>query len=193
MMMLIPEPIWQAEVQQLVFRELVECFSRPGKVRDLLDNDSTSNASLAVLATLVDGETTLADPHAQIVSSDWPLLQASKAAVDKASYIVVDGQQAPDFEPTLGTLESPEFGATILFNVAEVGDGPQTLHLSGPGIQQSRELQLSGLHPAWLQQREEWVAAFPLGVDIIFCAATRIVALPRTTRVTLPALTEAKI
>jgi len=190
--MLRPEPIWQAEVQQQVFRELVECFSRPGEVRDLQHSDSPGSAYLAVLATLVDGETTLADPHAQIVSTDWPLLQTSKAVVDRASYIVVDGQQAPDFEPTLGTLASPEFGATIVINIADVGNGPQTLHLSGPGIQQSRELRLAGLHVDWLHRREEWVAVFPLGVDIILCAATRVAALPRTTRVNLTVLTKDK-
>jgi alpha-D-ribose 1-methylphosphonate 5-triphosphate synthase subunit PhnH len=189
--MLMPnENIWRAEVQQRVFRALVEAFSRPGQVQELAIGNEHAVTHNAVLATLLDGETSLADPHALLGNTDWPLLQARQAPPDTARYVLVDGHRAPDFQPALGTLASPEFGATLLINVDALGRGPLATTLTGPGIAQRRELQVAGLHVAWLQQRANWVAGFPLGVDIILCAATRIAALPRTTRISITAMTK---
>ncbi len=178
------ERIWQADGQQRVFRELVEAFSRPGEVRDLMRWIVESTAQRAVLATLMDGETTLADPHGQIAATDWPLLQARRGAMETARYVVSDGRRAPDFQPALGTLESPESGATLLIEVVAVGSGPLSMELAGPGITGRRELRLKGLHATWLEHRNDWISGFPLGVDMLLSDATRIVALPRTTRVT---------
>lgn len=177
------ERIWQAGVQQRVFRELVEAFSRPGDIRDLSACVDGVAAQRAVLATLMDGEMTLADPHGQIATADWPLLQAKPGATERARYIVADGHRAPDFQPVLGSLESPEFGATVLVEIDCVGEGALTLELTGPGIDGRRALHLTGLHPDWLTRRADWVGGFPLGVDLLLSDATRIVALPRTTRI----------
>ncbi|MBK7326043.1 MAG: phosphonate C-P lyase system protein PhnH [Propionivibrio sp.] len=69
----------------------------------------------------------------------------------------------------------------------EIGTGSLSIALAGPGIEERLELCLSGLHPDWLARREDWVGAFPLGVDILFCDAQRIVALPRTTHAAITA------
>ncbi|MDZ4252898.1 MAG: phosphonate C-P lyase system protein PhnH [Sulfuritalea sp.] len=179
--------IWQADIQQRVFRELVEAFSRPGDIRDLGACINGAAAQRAVLAALMDGEMTLADPHGRIVAADWPLLQATPGVAENARYIVADGRRAPDFQPMLGSLESPEFGATVLVEIDRVGEGALSLELSGPGIDGRRALCLAGLHPGWLARRADWVGGFPLGVDLLLCDATRIVALPRTTRVAITA------
>lgn len=178
-----PENLWQGSVQQCIFRELLEAFSRPGKVCGLSRRIEGTNAQRAVLATLMDGETTLADPHHRIAAADWPLLQARRCAVESARYVVADGGRAPDFQPAMGSLESPELGATLLIAVATLGDGPLAMELAGPGIDNRRTVRLDGLHVGWLERRTEWVAAFPLGVDLLFIDSKRIVALPRTTRV----------
>lgn len=183
-MMMMNECIWQAGIQQCVFRELVEAFSRPGVVRDLTPWLDGAPAPRATLATLMDGETTLADPHGRIEAADWPLLQARRAAAESACYIIADGRRAPGFQPALGSLESPESGATLLIEVDAVGSGPLSLELAGPGIDGQRQLCLDGLHSDWLLRRSDWIAGFPLGVDILFIDAARIVALPRTTRAT---------
>ena len=188
--MIKAESIWRADAQQRIFRELVECLSRPGEVRDLARWTEGTAARRAVLATPMDGETTLADPHGQIDAWDWPLLQARRDTAEDARYVVADGRRAPGFQPALGTLESPELGATLLIEVAAVGSGPLALELAGPGIDglgiDGRcELHLDGLHPDWLRCRSDWAAGFPLGVDMLLTDTTRIVALPRTTRVTI--------
>lgn len=177
------ESIWQAGVQQRVFRELVEALSRPGDMRDLTTCVDGAAAQRAVLATLMDGEMTLADPHGQIASADWPLLQAKPGATESARYIVADGRRAPDFQPLLGSLESPEFGATVLVEIDCVGEGALTLELAGPGVDGKRTLYLAGLHPDWLARRADWVGGFPLGVDLLLSDTRRLVALPRTTRI----------
>jgi len=48
-----------------------------------------------------------------------------------------------------------------------------------------KEVACSGLNPAWLSKRQEWNGAFPLGVDMILFDAARIIAIPRTTRITI--------
>lgn len=179
------EAIWQAYNQQRVFRDVLDTYARPGDVRDLSDSLAGSNAQRAVLAALMDAEVTLADPHEKIAAADWRLLQARRGKPDSARYIVADGRRAPDFTPSLGTLESPEFGATLLLEIDAVTNGPMALSVSGPGIDGVRALQLSGLHPDWISQRAEWNGAFPLGVDLLLFDARRIVALPRTTHVTI--------
>jgi len=181
------ESIWRADVQQRVFRELVEVFSRPGEVRDLTRWIDGATAQRAVLATLMDGEVTLTDPHEQIAAADWPLLQARRGTPESARYIAAAGHRAPDFQPALGSLESPEFGATLLIEVAAVGNGALSMDLDGPGVSGRRELRLDGLHADWLTRRAEWTAGFPLGVDLLLFDAKRIVALPRTTRVAITA------
>lgn len=179
------DAIWQATVQQCVFRELVEAFSRPGDIRNLSPWVDGSSAQRTMLATLMDGEITLADPHEQIAKTDWPLLQAKSGPTETARYLAANGHYAPDFQPALGTLESPEFGSTILIEIDCVGQGAMSLELTGPGIVRRRTLYLAGLHPDWLTHRSDWTEGFPLGVDLVLSDATRIVALPRTTRITL--------
>lgn len=177
------ERIWQAALQQRVFRELVEAFSRPGDIRDLGACVDGAAAQRAVLATLMDGEMTLADPHGQIAAADWPLLQATPEVAESARYVAADGRRAPDFQPMLGSLESPEFGATVLVEIDRVGEGALSLELSGPGVDGRRTLCLAGLHPDWLARRADWVDGFPLGIDLLLSDARRLVALPRTTRI----------
>lgn len=177
------ESIWRADVQQRVFRELVEAFSRPGDIREIGDCIDGAVAQRAVLATLMDGEMTLADPHGQIAPADWPLLQAKPGTSEHARYVAANGSRAPDFEPALGSLESPEFGATVLIEVDRLGQGETSLELAGPGIDGQRQLCLAGLHPDWLTRRADWVGSFPLGVDLLLSDAHRIVALPRTTQI----------
>jgi alpha-D-ribose 1-methylphosphonate 5-triphosphate synthase subunit PhnH len=172
--------VWQPTLQQRVFRRLLDCFAYPGQIAP--SGDIQRAALLTVLATLLDGETSLADPHRLIAAADWPKLQARPDTADSAAFVVADGARAPDFTPQLGTLESPERGATVVLTVATLGAG-QRLRLSGAGIDGHTELAVTGLHPGWVDARADWVAAFPLGVDLILCDGACFAALPRTTHI----------
>ena len=51
------------------------------------------------------------------------------------------------------------------------------------GVMALLQAACAGLHPDWIAAREEWNADFPLGVDLILVDKTKLVAMPRTTRI----------
>ncbi|MGH1461909.1 MAG: phosphonate C-P lyase system protein PhnH [Neptuniibacter sp.] len=177
--------IWKPEVQQQNYRALLEAISRPGRIQNISFSQSDSDALTAILATLLDGEVSLSDPDKQISVDDWPMLQASAAEPDCADYIVCTGSKSPDFEPKLGTLSSPEYSATLLLQVESLSSGSSKIRAQGPGIETSEEFSVSGLCNDWLTAREDWVYAFPLGVDMLLIDHDRVLALPRTTQLEL--------
>nr|WP_315170841.1 phosphonate C-P lyase system protein PhnH [uncultured Limnohabitans sp.] len=167
---------WSSPRQQTVFRQLLSAFSFPGRIETLTEGDALTQT----LATLVDREATLADPQNLLNDLTRQRLQARMTGPERAQFIVADGSLSPIFEPSLGTLESPEQSATILLKVTSLGKGA-CWHLTGPGIATTQTLAIAGLDPAWLVRRQVWNEGFPLGVDLILMDETRVVALPRTT------------
>lgn len=174
--------IWKPEVQQQNYRSILEAMSRPGRIQNIAFSQSDSDAMTAILATLLDGEVSLSDPDKLLNVDDWAMLQASKAEPGFADYIVCSGSNTPDFEPKQGTLSSPEYSATLLLQVESLTSGSSRMRLHGPGVETAEEVSVSGLSEDWLTRREDWVYAFPLGVDMILVAKDEIIGLPRTTR-----------
>lgn len=176
--------IWQPLLQQQVFRGLLDSFSYPGRIIACADSDTT--ACLAILIALVDGETTLADPHQLLSKALWDKLETCACTPEKAAFILLDGTQIPDLHPCIGTLDAPETGATILLRVTALHpdlSGKLRLRLSGPGIETVNSISVDGVHPAWMSARQEWVLDFPLGVDLLLCDEHHFVAIPRTTQI----------
>lgn len=176
--------IWQAVMQQQVFRSLLDSFSYPGRITPCADQETS--ACLAILIALVDGETTLADPQKLLSSALWARLETRPCIPEKAAFILLDGAQSADLKPCIGTLETPETGATILLRVAALHPdltGKLRLQLSGPGIETTTSISVDGLHPAWITARKEWVSEFPLGIDLLLCDEHHFVAIPRTTQI----------
>jgi alpha-D-ribose 1-methylphosphonate 5-triphosphate synthase subunit PhnH len=180
--------LWHPLTQQRIFRRLMTACAYPGRLADLSDSGAT--ALSAVLATLLDGEVSLADPNARVAEHDWPRLEARRSPPETADFIVCDGAVAPPtapaFAPRLGTLENPERSATLILCVAQLSedtDHAQPIHLEGPGIEGRRRLAVTGLDPAWLSARADWVADFPLGLDCLLVDPQRAVFLPRTTQI----------
>ncbi|MDP2780144.1 phosphonate C-P lyase system protein PhnH [Devosia sp.] len=169
---------WQPLTQQAVFRQLLHAFSYPGQIMALDCEDAMTH----VLATLLDAEVSLADVHEQLDALAWQRLQARRQVVEQANFVLLDGSRPALCEPALGTLESPEGGATLILRVAQLGTGTP-LALSGPGIASCTALSVSGLHSSWLQARQRWNVGFPLGVDLLLVDQQQLVALPRTTAV----------
>lgn len=174
--------IWKPSIQQQNYRSVLEAMSRPGSLQSIITDGHNENFT-AVLATLMDASVTLADPHELLSDSSWPLLQAKQCNADAADFILVNGSCTPNFEPKLGTLESPESSATILVQSALDESNIIPLKLSGPGINGVKLLNLSGIHEDWLTRRQEWVCEFPLGVDLLILNETGILGIPRTSKV----------
>ncbi|WP_372957795.1 phosphonate C-P lyase system protein PhnH [Marinobacter sp.] len=167
---------WHSTMQQTLFRNLLKAFSYPGESVWLAEKDS----AVAILATLVDAETSLSDPHQLLSDLTRTRLNAPLTGPERAGYVIARGDFAPDFEPQLGSLESPETGATVVVVVNSLVDGP-CWQLSGPGIKQSRRIRVGGLDGAWLNARNNWCGGFPLGVDLVLTDQQHCLALPRTT------------
>lgn len=183
---MIPSEIGLPLKQQKIFRGLLDAFSYPGSIT--ICAEQNTSAWLAILSALVDGETTLADPEQLLPADLWQALEVRRAIPEKAAYLLLDGSKAPVILPQLGTLEAPEGGATILLIVTSLGAanaGGMRLKLTGPGIKEVTYVNVDGLNPAWIESRNEWVSAFPLGVEMILSDANQFVALPRSTRIDL--------
>jgi alpha-D-ribose 1-methylphosphonate 5-triphosphate synthase subunit PhnH len=174
--------IYAAPVQQQNFRALMNAFAYPGRVQSL---QSSGSALEQVLATLIDGEVSLADPDGLLSPETLLRLEAQMAAPGQAGFVACLGSRQPSFQPRLGSLEAPEHGATLILQVQSFGNSGNAmqLRLRGPGIASENSLWLEGLHPAWLQQRANWNAAFPMGIDFILVSQSQLVALPRTTQI----------
>ena len=173
---------WAASSQQTIFRQLMRAFSYPGRIETLAT--SGAHALTLTLAALIDRGSSLADPQNLIDDLTRQRLQTPLTVAEHAHFVVADGTRPPAFTPALGSLESPEHGATIVLTVVALGVGTDC-RLEGPGIAGSQSLAVTGLEPSWLEQRRSWNSAFPLGVDIILLDTIHAVALPRTTRITL--------
>lgn len=181
--MLTIDPIWSPDIQQQHFRLLLDAMARPGLVKELRALPQSGISAIALLATLVDNEVSLADPDGLLSDLDASMLQARFVPVAQADFIVCDGRRTPNIDPRLGTLTDPDQSATLFLMLDELNRGDISMLLKGPGIDGSRQLSVAGLHPHWLSVRDDWVAAFPLGVDMILFDAKRFTALPRTTHV----------
>lgn len=176
------EAIWQEMTQLEIFREIMDAMARPGTIRNISDCTHHRMPYRAVIACLMDSGLTLHDPARMLDDTDWHLLQIEPDVAQHADFILCNGMDTPEFTPKLGTLSSPELSATIIVHVEQIGSGNSHLILSGPGIPETQSLSLQGLHNDWIVLRNQWVADFPLGIDMVICDQERIVALPRTTR-----------
>jgi len=182
-----PSEWWMPDAQQQAFRAALDGFARPGT----LVPAQQQGAVLMFLSAVLDESVSLADPLGLVGTDARRLLLAPTAPAAQARFVLLDGRRPPDagFRPALGTLESPELGATLVLMVDAVSDAPSptdaavVLQLQGPGVAGTRVLAVTGLHHCWLERRAAWVAAYPLGVDIVLATPDALVALPRTTRI----------
>jgi alpha-D-ribose 1-methylphosphonate 5-triphosphate synthase subunit PhnH len=174
--------IWQSDFQQKTYRKLLFAMSRPGKIIRLVNEGMAEQASDGILSALIDSSVYLCDHHSVLRQKMWSLLNARNSKAEDADYLLVDGAVAPDFEPHLGVLESPDLSATLIVNVSGLSSG-MTLQLSGPGVDGTERISVEGLRKSWIQKREQWVAGFPLGVDLFIADSCCVTALPRTTKV----------
>lgn len=184
-----PSEWWTPDAQQQAFRAVLDGFARPGTRVQAQEQ----GAALMFLSAVLDESVSLADPLGLVDRDARRMLLAPTAPAAQARFILLDGRTPPDagFQPTLGTLESPELGATLVLTVDALGDAPTpadaavVLQLQGPGVPGTRVLSVTGLHTDWLARRAVWVGAYPLGVDIVLAAPDALVALPRTTRIAI--------
>ena len=181
---------------QAIFRAVLDAMARPGRIHEVAAPAAPppplDRATAAALLTLVDADTRLfldagffgagfLDGGGGSVG-EWVAFHcgAPLAEAGAARFAVALG---PIGLGTLsaGTDEAPESSATLILQVAALGDGTR-YRLDGPGLGEPSSICVGGLPGGFV---DEWSAnrrLFPRGVDVILCAGDRLAALPRTVR-----------
>lgn len=189
---------------QQIFRRVLDALALPGQIQHLDAHPALDIAAFGrqphliwpatVLLMLVDHEVSLA--VANVAGGDALesiVRRRTRVAVDPvetADTITCDGAAlSPQLVTNLkrGSLEYPDDGATLLLLVEDIttSDLPPAT-LTGPGIDGSIRMALPGFTPETLAAREEAVATYPMGIDILILdRAGHLIGLPRTTVVTI--------
>lgn len=180
--------VWQPQTQQLVYMQLLNAFSFVGKVNSFPNAALSEGASIALAASLCDAAVSLADPQGCLLASHWPLLQAKQSECATAELVLVKGSEFHDTAYSVGSLPSPEQGATLIISVNSLSNGDEqrglTLRVVGPGVDGEITLYVEGLDVQWLSLHQAQQAHFPMGLDFVLVSDTQLVALPRTAKIT---------
>lgn len=178
---------------QIVFRAVLDAMSRPGTLQTIelaLEGPETLDIAATALAlALIDYETPLyLSPSLATPASETYLKFHCGTRITKASreaaFAILDG--APDEFGAFntGSDEYPETGATLVIQVDTIEtDGP--LLLTGPGIKDSSRINLPDISQAFWAKRTAQQRHFPRGLDFVFVSGTAMLALPRTTTVSV--------
>jgi alpha-D-ribose 1-methylphosphonate 5-triphosphate synthase subunit PhnH len=195
---------------QQTFRAVLDAMSRPGHLFALPPaaiagivppasarvGEPMSAGMAAVLLTLLDGEVAvrlagslMSAAAASYVRFHTGVHLASTDELAEFTAVRADDVDAPLWQGLdLGSDEAPQRGATLIVEVDAFADRAHTrLRLSGPGIQTTQALGVTGLSAEFWSWRMRAVALMPRGVDLILVCGTQLAALPRSTRIELEA------
>ncbi|MFN3402135.1 MAG: phosphonate C-P lyase system protein PhnH, partial [Ferrovibrio sp.] len=107
------------------------------------------------------------------------------AKPDQAVFALLDAAQMPALETfSYGTDEAPERGATLLIQVPGL-TGATAMTWRGPGIKESIAMPFCGLDQSVWRQRAALSIEFPRGVDLYLGCGRDLVALPRSTAISI--------
>lgn len=89
---------------------------------------------------------------------------------------------------SIGDLSYPEKSTTIILQVNSLSEArfarAKGFRLSGPGIENSRDVFISNSHDAsdaaFFESIQKNQTTFPLGLDFILCSKEKVMALPRS-------------
>ena len=104
--------------------------------------------------------------------------------MENAAYQIWPTLKAQDMElirkAPIGTMVYPDSSASIYIG-CELGIG-LALQLSGPGIEGTLELKVTGIPESFWKLRNEY-AVYPLGWDVFLVHGDKVTAIPRSTEV----------
>lgn len=176
---------------QHVFRSALEAISRPGRVQSLpalsesIPGLQPAAASLAL--ALVDFETPVWLSPACRDAADFLRFHCGCTIVAEpaeACFAFASGwREVPPFDCfSLGNDVEPERSTTLVVEV-EMLEKPESLVLTGPGIEQRQRLATGAIPADRIAERAALQALFPRGIDLFLTHDRQVFGLPRTTRV----------
>ena len=171
---------------QACFRAVLTAMAQPGSIATVSVASRPAGlceAAAAVLLTLADADTPVWLMGEQ--ARAWVAFHCGAPfapALARAFFVVADALPELD-DLNAGTEELPEDSATLILQVARLGQGRDWL-LEGPGLAAPTVFTAnlpSDFATFWSANR----ARFPRGIDLILCAGDRLAAIPRGVR-TMP-------
>lgn len=180
-------------VTQAVYRDLLVAMSRPGTVcnlrRDVIESGRDQLMALAI--TLLDREVSFFVLDNDTLSHDIETKTCSKIQnYNIADYIFIPSGNSYGKirEAKRGSLEYPDRGATIIYQVEQLSESAEkaTLELRGPGIESAVSPEIKGLEREELLLLGEINIHYPLGIDVLLIDLdNKIMALPRSVKITI--------
>ncbi|MDX2163187.1 MAG: phosphonate C-P lyase system protein PhnH [bacterium] len=162
------------------FLALMWSFSYPGRVYSLPDGKT---AVESIAETLLDLETSFYTPDSALE----PALSRHSARSlppQTAAYHFYPHLRTADMETvesaSIGTLLYPDRAATLFIGCTL--DAGETLTLSGPGVNGSLSVHVSGLPDEFWALREKR-RRYPLGWDMYLIDDLRVIGLPRSVQI----------
>jgi alpha-D-ribose 1-methylphosphonate 5-triphosphate synthase subunit PhnH len=177
---------------QRIFRRIMEATARPGLSQIIMSApqppQGLSPAAGAVLLTLADVDTPLwLDPGLVATEAEAWLrfhcgCQITSDPSAAAFALVSDPGSMPQLSAfNQGEAKYPDRATTLIIDLVGLRGGPAVV-LRGPGIENEAVISPRGLPATFWSQRADVVARFQFGVDLVLCAGSEILAIPRTTR-----------
>lgn len=184
------DPVFES---QAVFRRIMRAMATPGTIfpcgEALAPPAPLAPAAAAALLTLADFETPLWIAPSFAAASGGavaayltfhtgaPIAPSPDTAAFALIDLAADGLRLERFGQ--GSAEYPDRSTTVVAQGASLSEGP-ALRLAGPGVQGEAELCAAPLPADFLAQWRTNRGGFPLGVDMILAAGTKLVCLPRS-------------
>ena len=186
------DPVFGAQEN---FRVFMDGFSHPGTINQVnlphLPASPLAEGTAAFALSLFDFSTPVWFDHAldeEAATAKRYLQFHTNCPItenaDNASFAIING--APSIEKlsafAIGSPEYPDRSTTLLIQVDGLSE-QDGITLRGPGIENQRKLNVSGVDEEFWQFVQRNNALFPLGLDFIFVSQNRFACLPRSTRV----------
>jgi len=178
---------------QAIYRELLQCMSRPGTVQILPGSirHLWGTGMEAIAATLLDNEVSFSvlddDRCAEKIEE---ISLGRRVQCDRADFLFIPAgdSQGQVCQAKRGEPEYPDMGATIIYQVEQLAasSSEKQITLTGPGIEEAMHPSIVGIPLQELAHLAEINSEYPLGVDVLLVDHdNRVMAIPRSTHVQL--------
>jgi alpha-D-ribose 1-methylphosphonate 5-triphosphate synthase subunit PhnH len=187
---------------QASFRAVLQAMSHPGRAVELPGMQEAAPrlqpGTAALLLTLLDAETPLrlhGALHGEAVLA-WLRFHTGTRAAAPGAGAPFTAARAGDLNAALwsslplGSDEVPHDGGTLIVELPASTDTFRAaplhrLALRGPGVPGERLIDVAGVPSAFWDHRVALQPQFPRGFDLLLVRAREVIAIPRSTHVTV--------